>query len=295
MSRRSRCLSMLLLLLVDQSSVVAWQSSSLQEHRAVRARTSPLVSSKERIQIRSTQESDLTAIATMLSTASVPESAAWNWKTNIDQLWAKNDIELLLRGRLTAIQEGKKASIRIPESQDDYDSWWTSSDRFRNCIATASTETGEDNVWRHHNLSVPPRDSSWLNHLQMTALIDQQVVGFCEVAMLSNPLLQHEQQECILNSFSPAITNLATSREHRRKGIATRLLSSAQRFARQQWCTEQLGLYVEKDNDAALSLYLKMGFEPKESCDGGEHLGPMFYMSNDLQPVVRGKVVAMRQ
>jgi hypothetical protein len=54
-------------------------------------------SNRRSIRIRSTQTADLADVAKMLSTAAInPESSAsdpWNWKTNMDRLLAKADIE----------------------------------------------------------------------------------------------------------------------------------------------------------------------------------------------------------
>jgi GNAT superfamily N-acetyltransferase len=80
-------------------------------------------------------------------------------------------------------------------------------------------------------------------------------------------------------SYGPAITNLAVSEDYRRRGIATRLLQTAARFARQEWKAQEFGLYVEKANSAAIALYQRNGYTIKQSCRGGRQLGDMFYMS----------------
>jgi len=242
-----------------------------------------------KVRIRWTQESDLHDISHMLSTAVVDplDKKCWNnWRANIDRLWAKADIESLLRCRLQAIEQGRKIhynlqSIEDLGAQDKLKLMWAN-DALRNRIEKASRETGEPNLWKQHNFALPPQDPDWLNHLQMTAenVYTGEVIGFCEVAMLHNPVLE-EREECVL-SYSPAITNLATAPEYRRQGIAKRLLKTAERFVELQWQAESLGLYVEQTNKAALSLYERMGYKAETACDGGDQLGDMWYMGRGL-------------
>jgi len=130
------------------------------------------------------------------------------------------------------------------------------------------------------------------------------VAGFCEIAMLSNPILCHDHTEdCVISTsnsigdadtnsynnnqyyyYSPAITNLAVSPKHRRRGIARRLLARAERYVKTQWGAESLGLYVEKTNTAALTLYQNCGFVPTITCCSGDgnRLGEMWYMRKML-------------
>jgi len=252
----------------------------------------------KRLRVRTTTAEDIPAIAEMLSVASVSASkqhAGWNWKAKMDQMWAKSDLEGLLSRRLEAVEEGKKALARtqklvaqagdgVADDFDDLDllrAMWTSNGKLQNLIERASQDTGEDNVWRNHNMAVPPQDRSWLNHLQISVVDDRTgaIVGFCEVAMLSNPVVDDD------NVFSPAITNLATAPEWRRRGIASRLLSTAERFVRQRWTgTDSLGLFVEKENEAAMGLYRKFGYETTVTCEGDDRLGDMFYMTRQLVP-----------
>lgn len=242
------------------------------------------------IRIRSTSASDLSTVAALLSTASVGSpkglgAHAFNWRQKMDALWAKADIEALLRVRLEALHEGRKRlhhlqSIPDLEEQDRLRLLW-SNERLRNRIATASRQTGESNVWQSHNFALTPDDSSWMNHVQMTAedVSTGQVIGFCEVAMLSNPvaILENDDGECVFG-YSPAITNLATDPDFRRQGVATRLLRTAERVVRRKWQANSIGLYVEKENKGALALYRSRGFEPKKPCEGGDRLGEMWYM-----------------
>ena len=75
---------------------------------------------------------------------------------------------------------------------------------------------------------------------------------------------QQQQQVCA----QPAIVNLVTSSLHRRKGIASRIISFAKKYTSTQWQSStcntnneiSLGLYVHPKNEAALRLYQKKGF-----------------------------------
>jgi ribosomal protein S18 acetylase RimI-like enzyme len=278
---------------------LGWKSSPSQQTMPPTAAPTKTVKAFQ-LRVRTTQEPDLSAAASFLSTSMVtPDQAGWNsFKTTLTRLAAKTDIEALLRGRFHVIQEGKAVFIRaqtLLQEEDmlnadelglDEDSlllqlWWNHfrTDRHKTLLEKASKETMEENVWRDHNFALTPSDRSWLNHLQMTAVDDHtgEVVGFCEVAMLSNPLEKD-------GTFAPAVTNLGAAPGWRRRGIGSRLLRTAQRYARQQWGADELALYVDQANTPAINLYEKMGYIKAAACDGGDNTGDMWYMVKALSP-----------
>jgi ribosomal protein S18 acetylase RimI-like enzyme len=59
---------------------------------------------------------------------------------------------------------------------------------------------------------------------------------------------------------APLMSNLAVSREYRRKGIGERLVKEVERVARFEWGCDDCFLYVEQRNRAAVKLYEKLGY-----------------------------------
>jgi len=84
--------------------------------------------------------------------------------------------------------------------------------------------------------------------------------------------------------FIPSISNLCTSPDYRRRGIATRLLNACERYTTTYWeDTDYMGLFVEQDNHAAIALYEKSGYRVESEAAGGDLLGPMFHMRKYLK------------
>ena len=117
----------------------------------------------------------------------------------------------------------------------------------------------------------------------MTAVLkynaEEKVVGFCEVAWLPRPSIKPNGMECV-----PSIVNLVTCPSHRRRGIASKLMDVASRYARTQWLMhsndnlchvdEEIGLYVHPENESALQLYIRKGFHIEDANQDG-----LLYMS----------------
>lgn len=244
------------------------------------AAPSPLV-----LRIRLTREDDLPEISSLLASACIAEEESqWNWKTSMEVLRNKVDMQNLLASRYGAIKEGKRAATRVPldDSITDSDKMrllW-SHDAFRRKLKKAATLAKEPHLWKQCDFSVAPQDPNTLRHAMITAedVITGSIVGFCEIAMLALP--SSSQDELTSVAVAPTIANLASSSKHRRRGIASSLLKSAKEYVQRQWSSDEIALYVDSANEGAISLYSKHGFIPKSLSerDGGE-----LYMSKSFQ------------
>lgn len=58
----------------------------------------------------------------------------------------------------------------------------------------------------------------------------------------------------------PLMSNLAISRNYRRRGLAEDLVKAAETIARKEWGYNECYLYVEKRNVPAIKLYAKLGY-----------------------------------
>ena len=56
------------------------------------------------------------------------------------------------------------------------------------------------------------------------------------------------------------MANVAVSRKYRRKGIAQKIVKEVEQVCRYQWGYNDVYLYVEERNKAAVKLYQKMGY-----------------------------------
>jgi ribosomal protein S18 acetylase RimI-like enzyme len=230
------------------------------------------------LRLRSTKEEDLNDIASLLASATVNiHESRWNWKTSMNVLRNKSALYTLLSYRFQAIKEGEKAAAKLiledaPSETDRMRLLW-SHDSFRRKLEKAVNMAKEPHIWKQHNFSLCPNNPNLLRHAMITAedCITGNVVGFCEVAMMS---------DCTLTAYAPTIANLATCSKYRRQGIASALLKSAKRYVHRQWSHDEITLYVEKENEGAIFLYSKQGFRPK-GCNSSEQDGKL-YMTQSL-------------
>lgn len=262
------------------------QSSTLRE----RGRDHSIV-------VRKTGVHDLSEIADLLAHESVSGTDTKNWVANIKKLKARSSFQTQILHRLQAA-EAAATVLSYPEhcefldTADERDTCrllW-SKDTFRNKLEkaakTASSFEGADTLWDNHNFAIQPSDPMMMNHIMMTAVDidfyggeqnchDGCIVGFCEVAMLPIPSADGKER-----GYAPCIANLVVSPNHRRRGIASRMIQNAERFVRLHWaktlsdCSGYdadldednsrsegiLGLYVDEVNKAATSLYLRENF-----------------------------------
>lgn len=235
--------------------------------------------------LRKTTKDDVQQISSLLASASVGDygqSGPLNWNSKMQKLRAESMYIKQLSQRIDVLEAGKIAarnardalaeagilsgvepdieaspiSSSINNHPDGVRLIW-SDDAFRHKLQRAVTNIeAERHLWHGHNFACAPEDGSLLQHLMLT-VIDKstgEVAGFCEVAMLPLP----DDSDA---PYAPMIANLVTSPEYRRKGIASRLLKTSNRYVRSCWGShEQIGLYVEKSNSSAKALYSREGF-----------------------------------
>lgn len=239
------------------------------------------------LRVRSTNEQDLTEIASLLASANVDtDESQWNWKTSMEVLRNKSAYHNLLSSRYSAMQEGARLAKHVPLdndlcSEDRIRLLW-SHDSFRKKLDKAATMAKETHVW--NDFVVCPRDTNMLRHKMITAedATTGNVVGFCEVAMLAFP--SSHQDSCESVAFAPTVANLVTSSKHRRQGIASSLLKSARNYVERQWSSDEIALYVDPSNKGAIALYSKHGFlESKGARDDADVL----FMTKSLQTMTQ--------
>ncbi len=84
----------------------------------------------------------------------------------------------------------------------------------------------------------------------LVACSDTGIIGTVEIGLKSTSLFRHP---------IPYISNLAVSRNYRRKGVARKLLAKCEQIAR-EWGFNQLSLHVLENNSAAYNLYTDNGY-----------------------------------
>ena len=84
---------------------------------------------------------------------------------------------------------------------------------------------------------------------QFVALVDGQVVGWCDVTPRTHPTLSHA-----------GVLGMGVAREHRGRGVGRALLAETLAAAQARGLS-RVELVVRADNTAAVALYRKFGFE----------------------------------
>ena len=246
------------------------QTSTSTALRPRRTRHAP-TTRQSRFRTRRTLASDIDSISTML--AGETQETSW-----MDRLRAKTSFQRQLTHRLAAVEESRHTMQRIRREQhdewSDYDGCnllW-SQEAVRRKIEQAVSSSRERSAWLKHGFDMTP-PPELLNHCLITVedTLSNEVVAFAEVAWLPSPSSSqtavaemHGQDEV----FSSTIVNLVTSKNHRRLGIASRMLRFLSKFVSSQWSSGDLGLYVEPNNEQAISLYSSRGFVLSGSEDG---------------------------
>jgi N-acetylglutamate synthase-like GNAT family acetyltransferase len=78
--------------------------------------------------------------------------------------------------------------------------------------------------------------------------------------------------------YAPLMSNLAVSRNYRRRGIAESMVKAAENYIRNTWPDEynqSLYLYVERRNTRAIQLYQKLGYRRMWQDGNAQTLLPM--------------------
>jgi ribosomal protein S18 acetylase RimI-like enzyme len=88
--------------------------------------------------------------------------------------------------------------------------------------------------------------------VHLVALIEQEVVGWCDLRLKSAATLRHS-----------AILGMGVVAEHRHRGLGRRLLVEALARGRS---LRRIELIVRTDNTAAIALYRSCGFEVEGTC-----------------------------
>jgi ribosomal protein S18 acetylase RimI-like enzyme len=255
------------------------------------------------IKIRSTTQDDIPTVSSILSHALVEEeypettSTPFNFKRKMEFLKTRAGVVSLLQSRIDAITIGNRLwQNHLSSGNHNHDIDYAalsqadklrhiwSNDSFRIKLEKAAKLSDEPHIWKNHNFACAPSNSDWLCHKMLTAenAVTGEIAGFCEVAMLTNPnrsdhSLEGEQQHNTDKEPVPTIVNLVTSTAYRRRGVASSILKSATRFVQQAWSSEELALFVERDNAPAVKMYEALGFEIKH-----ESISSQYYMTATL-------------
>ena len=157
--------------------------------------------------------------------------------------------------------------------------------------SSSSSETTTNNYFVSDDsiLNVPQSQSSYCNESD-DSYCDAITQSYYEEARTAHHVEQQQQ-------FAPAIVNLVTSSNHRRMGIASRVINFASKYTNTQWllsssnnssssssssnnCNTRLGLYVRPENESALRLYSKKGFEVVSGSSSDDNVDDgLLYMS----------------
>lgn len=263
------------------------------------------------VKIRSTSEADIQEIASMLAYSIVNDNDTRDHVStlgtknffpslNLDVRNTRNSIVSLLQSRMNAITIGRKfmrdhlakGTLEGLSEADQLRFLW-SNDAFRKNIEKAALLSNEPHIWSDHNFVCAPQSFDWLFHKMVTAenALTGEIIGFCEVAMLSKPSERDSQvsrtigdEECSIvdeNNGVPTIMNLVTSPNYRRRGVASTIVGSAMRYIQTTAPSssgDEIALYVEERNSRAISMYERLGFERQERLLSKDQL----YMTRQL-------------
>lgn len=236
--------------------------------------------------LKKTKVSDLESVSSILAHESSNLSnngGSLSFNDSIKQLRARSSFLNQLTKRLKATEEAYRVLAEIDLKDEPYRSgssvnkilpttinickilWKDKQFRGKLERAVHAISLIERTGWEGHNFSQLP-DLPLLNHVMISAqdITNSNIVGFFEIAMLP-VFLTKDGSDGKVEELTPCIMNLVVSPEHRRKGIASRMVRCAIRYTETHWTDNDLGLFVYKENKGAIALYEKEGFEVQGS------------------------------
>jgi len=231
--------------------------------------------------IRSTIESDIPDIsevwAQCVDRNKNPlnqQQGPFNFRRKMEFLKSKDTIQKLLVSRLQTIRLGQQTieecylsyEEETLEESDRLRYLW-SNERFRTCVERATQLSKDPHIWTEYNFACAPQSTKYLQHKMLTAedRATGELLGFCEIAMLQNPMTEElvsptGEKEEDHTMLSPTLMNVIVNPKFQRRGVASRMIRSAQTFVHKEWNSDRLSLYVNSDNIGAISLYRRHGF-----------------------------------
>jgi len=236
--------------------------------------------------LKKTKASDLETVSSILAYESSNLSnngGSLSFNDSIKQLRARSSFLNQLTKRLKATEEAYRVLAEIDLKEEPYRSsvnkilpttvnickilWKDKQFRGKLERAVEAISLIERTGWEGHNFSQLP-DLPLLNHVMISAqdTTNSDIVGFFEIAMLP-VFFTEDGSDGKVEELAPCIVNLVVSPEHRRKGIASRMVRCAIRYTETHWTDNDLGLFVYKENKGAIALYEKEGFENQGSSD----------------------------
>jgi len=102
-----------------------------------------------------------------------------------------------------------------------------------------------------------------MSHSMIVGTSDDEVVSFLEVGLLPSPIpvkVSWNGVETDTTTDVPYLGNVLVSEAYRRQGIGSNLIKIGLKVA-EKWKYDKLYLAVDIDNEIALGLYKKLGFE----------------------------------
>mmetsp|Transcript_17009 Transcript_17009/g.41229 ORF Transcript_17009/g.41229 Transcript_17009/m.41229 type:complete len:313 (-) Transcript_17009:114-1052(-) len=238
---------------------------------------------------------------------------------HVGQKLASNPIQVVGGGGGQSSYPSQVAQFQELSENDQLQVMW-SHEPFRRKVEKAARLSSESHIWQKHNFACAPSTIDWLYHKMITAenTATGEVVGFCEVVMLPVPEVHEDGDASASASASdqpiPTIANMITSPEYRRRGIGSRLMTSATRFVKDKSLSTssrtpshknrfndavdtpkamacgtqddsfpglELSLFVEHDNEPAIAMYESLGFTKIRRVQKGQWYMSKF--SNSVQ------------